>query len=122
SRPVPTIRCTDTSGCRSTNQYATYRLKLKEFRVTQTKQRIDTPEQAAVPVTPEAASSENKSKSNGVSTAVNAIIHGPWDRLSGADKQYTKYKWLLNSKCHQSIESLTERVLRAAQSFCAEHL
>jgi hypothetical protein len=53
---------------------------------------------------------------------VNAIIHGTWDRLSGADKQYTKYKWLLNSKCHQSIESLLKECYELHSRFALNTL
>jgi hypothetical protein len=95
------------------NLIAAYRLKLKEFRVTQIKSRIDTLEQAGVSMGPESKENEpDKLKENvgegddPALTALEASKRGAWFRLDEIEKQYTKYKWLLDPKSHQSIEEL----------------
>ena len=90
------------------NLYAGYRLKVKEFKVTQIKSRIDTLEQATVLRAPESNASEGKTEEKGspLEIAMEGIKAGMWHRLGATEKQFTKYKWLLNPERHQAIETL----------------
>ena len=87
------------------NLYAAYRLKVKEFRVTQIKFRIDTLEQAAVFSGPEQDSETPEEYERPSRDVVHKnVMKANSHRLTATEKQFTKYKWLLNPECHKSIE------------------
>jgi hypothetical protein len=96
------------------NLFAAYRLKLKEFRVTQIKSRIDTLEQAGVSSGPESKENgnqewkQNRTEEGRLLAAVDAMKEAAWYRLTETEKQYKKYKWLLNAESHDHIEKLLE--------------
>lgn len=112
------------------NLRATYHLKVKEFRVTQIKARIDTLEQAAVLRAPETSSSPKGSdeanldidRQSQISKAMAGIQKGLLYRISETEKQYTKYKWLLNSEHHSSLETLLKECNRLYSKFLANTL
>lgn len=69
-------------------------------------------EQAGVSSGPESKENGNqKSKQNGTEEgpilgALDAIKKAAWYRLTETEKQYKKYKWLLNAESHDRIEKL----------------
>jgi len=79
-------------------QYATYRLKLREFRITQVKARIDTLEQALIPDLPDRPE-ETSPRQNIIDAAFNMVL--------GTQKQYRKYKWLLVASFHKELDTLS---------------
>jgi len=98
----------------ATSLFATYRLKVKEFRVTQIKARIDALEQAAVTDGPEANPPEEETqheqdvmKAIGVDpNAIGVRLDAALYCLNTTEKQYSKNKWLLNPESHTAIENL----------------
>jgi hypothetical protein len=94
------------------NLIAAYRLKLKEFRVTQIKSRIDALEQAGVSSGPE--SEQNRVKGTpALKTLEETLGEGVYEiwraalyRFDETEKQFAKCKWLLNSTSHADIDEL----------------
>lgn len=102
-------------------QYTTYRLKLKEFRVTQIAARVAVLEQALSFEASSLSSPISDKEMEPLDEAIRGILLAVTNRVIGTDKVYTRCKWLLNSQYHDKIDPLQKQSNELFGKFLLTH-